>query len=520
MIIGFAAVMLILVVWQMLAPPRRPQPAPQPVQAAPVQPAPVTPVLATPAVTPPALPETTVTLENDAMRVELTSDGASLKSVLLKRYRAELVPAGSRLLRSRLFAAGETVDLAHVPAAVSATPTSASFSYAVPGGTFTKSYFLDRDYILSCSVSTPNPGLEVEFDALEGIATTERDTKEDLMNFHFYAREDGKVHQASAAVLRRKPHAGTADWVGLKSKYFLLALLSPAPNLATKTQALPDGRCGFVASAGGSSATYTIYVGPIQYSRLRSFGIGLESVVSLGWLKPVALAILWVLHVFHYIFRNWGVAIIFFSLLMKAIFFPLTRIQTRQMRQMQLLQPKINELKEKYKNDPQLLNQETMRLYQLYKINPLSGCLPLLVQMPVFFALYAVLRTFIELRGAGFMLWLKDLSQPDTLLGHVPRGFPLIGGYALGLLPILMGVSFIAQNFLTSTDKKNWAMTIIFPVFITAIFLNLSSGLQLYWFTYNVLSILESVISTRGGRIWRRLKGPTAPTLTTAPPPK
>ncbi len=204
--------------------------------------------------------------------------------------------------------------------------------------------------------------------------------------------------------------------------------------------------------------------------------------------------------------RNWGWAIVLFSFLMKAIFYPLSRTQIRQMRQLQLLQPKIEELKKKYKDDPQMLNQETMRLYQIYKVNPLSGCLPLLVQMPVFFALYAVLRNFIELRGAHFLLWLKDLSQPDTLFGHIPRGVPLIGGFAIGLLPILMGISFIAQNLMTSTDKRNWAMTIIFPVFITAIFLNLSSGLQLYWFVYNILSILESLIATKGGALWQKIK--------------
>ncbi len=189
---------------------------------------------------------------------------------------------------------------------------------------------------------------------------------------------------------------------------------------------------------------------------------------------------------------------------MKGIFYPLSRTQIRQMRQLQLLQPKIEELKKKYKDNPQLLNQETMRLYQLYKVNPLSGCLPLLVQMPVFFALYAVLRNFIELRGAGFALWLKDLSQPDTLFGHIPAGVPLLGGSAIGLLPILMGVSFIAQNLITATDRRNWAMTIIFPLFITAIFLNLSSGLQLYWFVYNILSIGESLIATKGGKIWQK----------------
>jgi YidC/Oxa1 family membrane protein insertase len=174
----------------------------------------------------------------------------------------------------------------------------------------------------------------------------------------------------------------------------------------------------------------------------------------------------------------------------------------------------------KYKNDAQKLNSETMQLYKLYKINPASGCLPLLVQMPVFWALYAVLSNAIEMRGAPLGLWLNDLSQPDALFGHLPQGLPMVGGAAIGLVPILMGVSSIIQTLITSADKKNLAMTIIMPVFITLIFLNMPSGLQLYWFLYNVLSIGESVIAMKGGLPWSKSKTRREPSLATAPPPK
>jgi YidC/Oxa1 family membrane protein insertase len=205
---------------------------------------------------------------------------------------------------------------------------------------------------------------------------------------------------------------------------------------------------------------------------------------------------------------------------MKAVFYPLTRTQTKQMRQMQLLGPKLNELKVKYKNDPQKLNSETMQLYKLYKINPASGCLPLLVQMPVFWALYAVLSNSIEMRGAPLGLWLHDLSEPDALFGHLPAGLPMVGGAAIGLVPLLMGASSIVQTLITSTDRKNLAMTIIMPVFITLIFLNMPSGLQLYWFLYNVLSIGESVIAMKGGLPWSKTKNRRQASLATAPPPK
>lgn len=265
---------------------------------------------------------------------------------------------------------------------------------------------------------------------------------------------------------------------------------------------------------------FSVYLGPIEYDRLRSFGLGLENAAGLGWTRPIALAMLWFLRLLYSVVRNWGLALIVFSILMKLVFYPLTRTQTRQMRQMQLLQPKLDELKAKYKGDQQKLNAETMQLYRLYKINPASGCLPLLVQMPVFWALYSVLRSAIEMRGAALGLWLNDLSQPDTLFGHLPQGLPMIGGAAIGLVPILMGASSIAQSLMTSTGKRNLALTIIMPVFITLIFLNMPSGLQLYWLMYNVLSIGESIIAMKGGTPWRKMKTRRAPSLATAPPPK
>jgi len=522
MLVGFVLVVLILLVWQLLFPPRRrsapPLPAPAPAETAAEAPAPavVAPPPPQPAPTPAAIGETTVVIENELLRLELTSAGGAIRTATLKKYNCQLVPEGTTLLGSTVDYAGRSWNLSLLPGSVAVNDRSATFTWTLPeaGATVVKTWTLRDDYRLDLMLSLPEKTAAFVLDAGAGIRTTEKDHREDLANFHFYARDEKKVHQLSAGALRRKPFAAAADWAGLKSKYFFLAVMRPDGTFdSTRAHALDDGRLGFSARIGSPPATgnLLVYIGPVEYKRLRSFGLGFENVVSLGWLKPIALAILWIIELFYRLVRNWGWAIVLFSVVMKAVFYPLTRVQTRQMRQMQLLQPKVEELKKKFKNDPKMLNEETMRLYRVYKINPLSGCLPLLVQMPVFFALYAVLRTFIELRGASFVLWLKDLSVPDTLFGHIPRGVPMIGGYAIGLLPILMGVSFIAQNFITSTDRKNWAITLLFPIFITAIFLNLSSGLQLYWFVYNVLSILESVIATRGGKLWRILRPRTGP---------
>ncbi len=504
MIIGFAIILVILILWQMLMPQRRPAPpAPTapPTPVAESTPAPETTITkpSAPVIAPP-IPETTAVLDNELITVTITSRGSGLKSCYLKPYRVQLVPEGKTIL-------GLSELSAVPPTGLAQNDTAVTFTYNLPSGPVQTTWVIGKDYTLNFLINPPAPSAIFTFDGSAGIPVTESEVKEDLANFHFYARHQGKVHQIATSTLKKKTFTTSADWVGVKSKYFLLALINQQGSFdSARAEALPDGRIGFVAPAAvADSGRFLVYAGPIEYNRLRKFHLGLENVVSLGWLKPIALGILYLLRLFYQLIHNWGVAIILFSFLMKLVFYPLSRTQTKQMRQIQLLQPKIEELKKKYKNDPQTLNQETMRLYQLYRVNPLSGCLPLLLQMPVFFALYAVLRNFIELRGARFILWLKDLSQPDTLFGHIPPGVPLLGGFAIGLLPILMGVSFIAQNLITTTDRRNWAMTLIFPLFITAIFLNLSSGLQLYWFIYNILSILESLIATKGGKLWPKI---------------
>ncbi len=506
MLIGFALIMLILILWQLFLPVRRQQTPP--VQKH-YQPAESTAIIKPlerekPTASPVEIPETTFTLENDYLKIKISSQAGAITSCLLKKYSVQLIPEGEKILGTR--------EISTIPLnSFSLSDSSVTLKYYTPNCTLIKTWSLGKEYTLGLTITVRPGGNNLTLDALGGIATTESNVKEDLANFHFYARNDNRVHQIASGNLRKKPFVTSANWVGLKSKYFFLALVNRGGKFDSSwAEQLPDGRIGMKATLVNipEENRFLVYLGPIEYQRLRSFRLGFENVVSLGWLKPVALVILYLLRLFYRLVRNWGLAIVLFSGLMKIIFYPLTRTQTRQMRQLQLLQPKIEELKRKYKDDPKTLNQETMRLYQLYRINPLSGCLPLLIQMPVFFALYAVLRSFIELRNAGFILWLKDLSQPDALFGHIPQGIPLLGGSPIGLLPIMMGISFIAQNLLTATDRKNWAMSVLFPIFITAIFLNLSSGLQLYWFIYNVLSIGESLIVTKGGKLWQKLRKP------------
>ena len=223
---------------------------------------------------------------------------------------------------------------------------------------------------------------------------------------------------------------------------------------------------------------FTVYVGPIEYGLLKSYGIGLEDLVNLGWrwlVRPFALMILWLFKLLHGIIPNYGVVIIIFALLIKVVFHPLTKKSMRSMRRMQSLQPRMEKLRERFKDNPQRLNQEMMKLYKNAGINPVSGCLPLLPQMPIFYGLFQVFKTTIELRGAYFFGWLTDLSLKDPYY----------------ILPIIMTLSFFLQQRLSTKDPKQKMLTYVLPLVFGFLFKDFPAGLTLYWTMYNIFSVIE-----------------------------
>jgi YidC/Oxa1 family membrane protein insertase len=492
MIIAFVAIMAILLVWQILTPKRRTQPInSQPVTTTQTQTSKDTQGLASTqqptalqiAVTQkPVQPETEITLENKLMRVVFSNIGGTIKSIYLKKYQAELVPANSRVLETK--PSQNDVD-------VNWNIIYHDDSTIIFEGLFKKTYRLHNDYTLSLNIEGTT-SCQISFES--GIAMTEANHKEEYRHFALFYKNSNKPNKLTA--MRLKPTVvSNIQWIGLKSKYFTMVLSSPSSMGSANITPLTDGRIGYAYQPSTTTNNYLLYFGPLDYDILRGYHFGWEALKDLGWTRIFSVAILKLLQFLYSIFRNYGVAIIIFAILIKAIFFPLTRMTNKQMMQMQMLQPKLEELKKKYKSDPQALNRETMQLYRLYKINPFSGCLPLIFQLPIFWALYSVLQKTIELRHASFVFWIKDLSVKDPHL----------------ILPILMGVSFLIQNFLTSADKRNMALMIFMPIFLTVIFLNFPSGLQLYWFIFNLLSIVESIIS-RGGFKWKTQK-----TLTPVP---
>ena len=236
--------------------------------------------------------------------------------------------------------------------------------------------------------------------------------------------------------------------------------------------------------------TLKLFVGPQEEQVLEKIAPGLELVKDYGWFTILAKPIFWLLEKIHALVNNWGWSIIFLTILIKLAFFPLSAASYKSMARMKLVQPKVLELKDRYKGEPQKLNQAMMEMYRKEKINPLGGCFPVLIQIPVFIALYWVLLSSVEMRGAPWLGWIQDLSKPDTLFGAYKIAGTLV---PIGLLPILMAVSMFIQTKLNPTppDPLQAKLMMFMPLAFSVMFFFFPSGLVLYWVVNNILSIAQ-----------------------------
>lgn len=244
---------------------------------------------------------------------------------------------------------------------------------------------------------------------------------------------------------------------------------------------------------------YHFYSGPKRMDILKSAGFKLEKSVDFGFFDAISKPCLWVLNYIYKVIPNYGVSIIMLTLLVKIIFWPLGTKSAKSMEQMKKIQPLMKEIREKYQNDKQRMNQEVMSLYKTYKVNPLSGCLPILVQIPIFFGLYRMLFSAIELRHAPFMLWIQDLSAPDRLF-DLNFAIPFMKEpYGLPLLTIVMGASMFLQQKMTPTggDPTQAKIMLFMPIFITVIFVNLPAGLVLYMLVNNLFTMGQQYYVSR-----------------------
>ena len=245
------------------------------------------------------------------------------------------------------------------------------------------------------------------------------------------------------------------------------------------------GMSGFTLSPGQSlSESFDIYAGPKDLSQLRKLGQGQEAVMDFGMFGFVSEFLLWAMNSLYAVLHNYAAAIIVLTLIIKSLLWPIQNKATNQMRKMSLLSPKVTELREKYKDDPQKMNEEMMKLYREYGVNPFSGCLPILIQIPIFFGFYVMLGSAIELRNSSF-LWVQDLSQPDTVFR--------LWGFPVNVLPIVMAGTMIWQMAIQpkSGDAMQQRIFYFMPVVFLVFCYNYASGLALYWTTQNLFSIVQ-----------------------------
>ena len=297
-------------------------------------------------------------------------------------------------------------------------------------------------------------------------------------------------------------YIGQTEWTGVKEKYFCQIIkpdnfeTAAAFSVLTPKQILAAGieTPVFLLPQGGTADQgYKIYAGLMDHTNLREFGA--DGVIDYGLFSPISQALLFLLKIFHKLFRSWGLAIIAVSVLVKLLLHPLTAKSMRSMKAMQALQPHMAKVREEHKDNPQKMNKETMDLYRKHKVNPLGGCFPMLLQMPVFIALYQALNRSIEIRGARF-LWIKDLSFPDEIY-TLPFKIPLINTSALNVLPILMALLMVAQQKLTPSaggteqQAQQKMMMVMMPILFGFIFYNFAPGLVLYWLVNTILSVVH-----------------------------
>ncbi|MCD6306842.1 MAG: membrane protein insertase YidC [Deltaproteobacteria bacterium] len=308
--------------------------------------------------------------------------------------------------------------------------------------------------------------------------------------------EEVKVEDPS----EEKTLMGPLGWVAYEDNYFMTAIVPDVPVEGTfigrhLASGILEGiylqPTVSISPSGTISSGYELYLGPRDLGILKDFGKDLDRAINFGWTNIIAKPLLYVLRFFNGYIQNYGVSIILLTILVKILFWPLTHKSYKSMKEMQKLQPRMMKLREKYKNDKQKLNQEMMALYKTYKVNPMGGCLPMIVQIPVFFALFRVLGGCIELRHAPFALWINDLSAPDRLF-HFPFQIPFMAPpYGIPVLTLLMGASMFIQQKMTPTpgDPAQAKIMLFLPIIFTFMFINFPSGLVLYWLVNNVISI-------------------------------
>jgi YidC/Oxa1 family membrane protein insertase len=493
-------------------------------------------------VTPEGEPEEKIiTVDTDDYSVKISTVGASIISFKLKKYldrngapvelveyeEGDVLPFDVYFDRLGNITPGKR-DLYHVEM-LSDTAYTFYRDYLDDNGNpyrFSKSYyFQENEYVFDLKIRVTSLGSEDLFidkdnvsytlawgPLLGPISVVRNRYNITTQGYH----EGGKFHKvmrgAGGCSLRRSESkymeiSRVIDWIGVINRYFFIGVVPDQKNYIFSFDQRTPGKYSFGIShpyfrGYEFEDVYKIYAGPKDRTLLKKYGNDFESVKSARVLKPIVIFLELMIKFFYRFTHSYGLSIILMTIVIKVILHPLTRKSFQSMRRMSALQPKITELREKYKNNPQQLNKETSALYKREKVNPMGGCLPMILQLPIFYALYSLLSGMVELRNQSF-LWIKDLSLPDTV-AQIKMAIPLLGyritdaagvvhAYTdINILPFIMTGTTLLQSKLTSggqAAQQGKMMTYLFPIMFFFIFWNMPSGLVLYWTIQNILTI-------------------------------
>ena len=462
---------------------------------------PVTPVTASASAA-----EKEIKVENDFYSAVLSSKGGTIKSWAIKAYKDKkgqdvILLKKPGVLPALSIGANNSFDLAEANFSVSGTDLrldsskstgTVVFEYSQEGISVRRTYTFYAD-TYKVDINDEVAGLPEywislgsDFGIYEGDASSGTHigpillTGTDLKDLNPKKLKEPNIFKENL------------KWIAQEDKYFFSALVPATPVEEARAWTYKDSPViAFKGKPGVNK--FVLYAGPKEQKRLEKLNIGLEHIISYGFFSIIARPLFWILIFFYGFFGNYGWSIILLTIVTRIPFIPLLNKGQKSMRKLQELQPKMAEIREKYKKDPQKMQQEMTGLYKKHKVNPVGGCLPMLLQIPVFFALYKVLLVSIELRGAPFMLWITDLSAPDALFGQ-------ISGFSLGgPLPYLMGITMVIQQKMTPStmDPKQAKLMMLMPIIFTFMFLNFASGLVLYWLVNNILSIIQQFFVNR-----------------------
>jgi YidC/Oxa1 family membrane protein insertase len=496
------------------------------------------------------VPERIITIETDLSLLELTTKGARIRKFYLKEYETwyyreltdttsfynshvQLINTSKEggdfnivfVTKEGAFVNTKNLDFTsdvnnHYYRVKDGDSLTIAFNYeAGDDKNLTKEFtFYGNDYNSKVDIVLDNmddiiSSYRYDLEWSTGINFVEQNSVDEAnySNAAAYSGDEKVVIDASSeGETVEKSLNGKIDWVGVRNKYFTIIIAPDNPS--------PDGGADFkgthIKNQYGDREYYasslripfnnqnyqkdrfSLYIGPLEYNTLKANGDNYEAIFEFGSFlglkfitRPISEYLLLPLFKFlHGFIPNYGWVIIVFSIIIKFALYPLTKQSYKSMKRMSQLQPKIAELKEKYKGDQQKIQKETMKLYSTYGVNPAGGCLPMLLQMPILFALFTFFNVAIEIRHEPFIFWITNLSAPDVIY-ELPVTLPLFGISAITGLAPLLGITMFFQQKMTVKDPNQKALVYIMPFMLTFLFMGFSSGLNLYYFMFNLLSI-------------------------------